>query len=311
MRKSVLLIASIILSSQAFAAADRQIDAGVVQLKEMVSAPATPSAGYVNTYGLSDGYRYFMNSSGTQFRLLDASSFGTNGQLWRTNGSAIGLTTSTFPSTNAVGDLLFGSGLNAYGNLAIGTGDQLLGANAGATSPEYKAATVTAGGAGTFPGALRSNTSLILEDPGAGTDTITLQASTPSAGSYALNLPTADGVYGDVVKTDGEGNLRFEGPLQNEVSSAASITLDFNTGEAQRVELEENATVSFSNARVGAAYLVILVQGGTGGYTVTWPGTVKWGDAEEPVLSGDVGKIDLINFYYDGTNFLGSYAKGF
>lgn len=209
MRKFLLLLSSILLPLHAHAATDRKLDAGNLQFKEMVSAPATPSAGYVNTYGKTDGFRYFMNSSGTEFRILDASSFGTNGQLWRTTGSAIGLTTSTFPSTNSAGDLLYGSGANAYGNLSVGTANQLLGANNGGTAPEYKAATVTSAGAGTFPGALRSNDSLVLEDPGAGTDTITLQAVTPSAGSFTLRLPPADGTNGQAIKTDGAGNLTF------------------------------------------------------------------------------------------------------
>lgn len=49
---------------------------------------------------------------------------------------------------------------------------------------------------------------LILEDAVSG-DTITIQAATPSAGSYTLKLPPADGSNGQVIKTDGAGNLGF------------------------------------------------------------------------------------------------------
>jgi len=57
---------------------------------------------------------------------------------------------------------------------------------------------------------IRSNTSLILEDPGAGSNTVTIQAPTlnPNA-SYTLTLPTDDGTNGQVLSTDGSGNLSW------------------------------------------------------------------------------------------------------
>lgn len=208
MRKYVLILLSLLLPVAAFTAADRVLDTGVLKFKEMVSAPASPSAGYVNTYGLTDGYRYFLDSTGTQRRILDIASFGTNGQLFRTTGSTIGLTTSTFPSTNSAGDTFYGSGSNAWGALSIGTANQLYGVNNAGTAPEYKAVTATAAGALTAAGAIRSNTSLVLEDPGAGSNTVTIQSATPS-GSYTLKLPVADGTNGQALKTDGLGQLSF------------------------------------------------------------------------------------------------------
>lgn len=49
---------------------------------------------------------------------------------------------------------------------------------------------ISSGGALTVPGALRSNTSLILEDPGAGTNTFTIAAGTVSS-SYQMTFPAA------------------------------------------------------------------------------------------------------------------------
>lgn len=61
----------------------------------------------------------------------------------------------------------------------------------GVTGKLIKNSTVTiSSGALTAPGALRSNASLILEDPGAGTNTTTIQAGTVSS-SYSLTLPAA------------------------------------------------------------------------------------------------------------------------
>ena len=57
-------------------------------------------------------------------------------------------------------------------------------------------------------GALKSDTSLILEDPGAGTNTVTIQAPT-LAGSYTLTLPVDDGASSQVLQTDGSGVLSW------------------------------------------------------------------------------------------------------
>lgn len=50
--------------------------------------------------------------------------------------------------------------------------------------------------------------SILLEDPGAGTNTITLQAPTLS-GNYALTLPVDDGTSGQFLQTDGSGILTW------------------------------------------------------------------------------------------------------
>lgn len=60
----------------------------------------------------------------------------------------------------------------------------------------------------TVNGALQSSTSLVLEDPGAGTNTVTIQAPTLS-GNYTLTLPVDDGNAGQLLATDGSGNLSW------------------------------------------------------------------------------------------------------
>lgn len=69
MRKTILLIASLLLPLHAGAAADRQLDAGIVQYKQLASSPATPSAGYTSCYTKTDGKRYCRSSAGTEYLL--------------------------------------------------------------------------------------------------------------------------------------------------------------------------------------------------------------------------------------------------
>jgi hypothetical protein len=47
-----------------------------------------------------------------------------------------------------------------------------------------------------------------------------------------------------------------------------------------------------------------------GGWTVAWPGSVKWSGGAAPTLSGS-GKTDLIAFFFDGTNYFASAALDF
>lgn len=69
-------------------------------------------------------------------------------------------------------------------------------------------------------GALRSDTSLILEETGAGTDTITIQAPSSIAASYSLTLPVDDGMANQILQTDGSGVLSWV------TASAAGGTYD-------------------------------------------------------------------------------------
>ncbi len=104
--------------------------------------------------------------------------------------------------------LVQSGGTGAPTFLAFGSANQLFGTNAAGTDFENKAVTATSAGALTAPGILRSNTSLVLEDPGAGTNTVTVQSPT-LAGDYTLTLPTDDGASNQVLSTNGSGVLSW------------------------------------------------------------------------------------------------------
>lgn len=54
-------------------------------------------------------------------------------------------------------------------------------------------------------GSVRSDTSLVLEETGAGTDTITIQAPASISASYTITLPVDDGTTGQFLSTNGSG----------------------------------------------------------------------------------------------------------
>jgi hypothetical protein len=89
-------------------------------------------------------------------------------------------------------------------------------------------------------------------------------------------------------------------------SGAAQTIPDVTTAQMDTITLTAACTLTFPTAATGKRFRLALVQGGSGSYTVTWPGTVKWPGSTAPTLTTTVGKIDLFQFEcFDGTNWLG------
>ncbi len=91
-----------------------------------------------------------------------------------------------------------------------------------------------------FEGALESNTSFILQDPGVGTNAVTMQAPTLS-GNYTLTLPVDDGNANQVLGTNGSGVTSWvdatSGYSQNsDLTLTASDTIAIGTGNADRLQ---------------------------------------------------------------------------
>lgn len=92
-------------------------------------------------------------------------------------------------------------------------------------------------------------------------------------------------------------------------NSGTAKTINFNKGNVQKVSITGVCTFTFSNPRACTRYMLKLVQG-SGGQAYTWPGTVKWPSGTAPTASG-ASKTDLVMFYYDGTDYFGSYILNY
>ena len=92
----------------------------------------------------------------------------------------------------------------------------------------------------------------------------------------------------------------------------ATQTVNWDEGNNQKVTIDASVTtLTLSNPIAGANYMIQITQGGIGSYTVTWPASVKWQNATSPTLSTAVGKIDVVSFFYNGTDYLGTFALNF
>lgn len=86
-------------------------------------------------------------------------------------------------------------------------------------------------------------------------------------------------------------------------------TIDLDNGINQKLNLGSasgDVTLTISNPQTGAWYKLFVIQGATA-RTLTWPAAVKWANGQAPILSTGNGEIDIINLYYDGTNYFGDW----
>lgn len=105
----------------------------------------------------------------------------------------------------------------------------------------------------------------------------------------ALKYPTADGTSGQVIVTDGSGNLSFATPaggaltnnVRQAVTSSATTTLNLNSGNVIDLTMAANiTTLSFTNVPASGTPILIqiVVKNASDGtaYTIVWPNSVYW-----------------------------------
>lgn len=128
--------------------------------------------------------------------------------------------------------------------------------------------------------------------------------------SVAITPPQGFSISGSPITTSGTIVLT---PLAefDSGNSGSSKTINWDNATGQKSTLTANCTYTFSNLLSGQAYVLRLVQGGAGSFTVTWPAAVKWAGGTPPTLSTAVGAIDVVTIYYDGTNAYASAGLSF
>lgn len=96
-------------------------------------------------------------------------------------------------------------------------------------------------------------------------------------------------------------------------TGGATQTIDWMAGEEYALTLTANCVLTFSNPMSGGRYALVLTQDATGGWTVTWPATVRWPGGVEPTWSTDPGVSDLVDLLYlsDTDTYLAQATLGY
>ena len=215
--------------------------------------------------------------------------------------AATAVTAGSYGSASSVATLTVGADgrLTAAGSTAIAI-------SSGAVSGLGSLATLSALGNITSDGAIGSTTGQIVVTTTSGvlTTAATISASTQVSG---LATVATSGSAADLSGTLALARL----PVTVEKSSAvgnsgSTLTLSLSSASVQTITLSASCTFTMPTATAGATLTVVLSQGGS--YTATFTG-VKWSGGTAPTITTGAGKIDILTFVSDGTNWYGAAVQ--
>ena len=95
------------------------------------------------------------------------------------------------------------------------------------------------------------------------------------------------------------------------VTTTNTIALTNGTVQTATLTASTACTFTMPTATAGKSFVLLLKQAAaTGNGTATFTG-VKFGSAGAPTITATAGKMDILTFIADGTNWYGSIAQGY
>jgi hypothetical protein len=93
----------------------------------------------------------------------------------------------------------------------------------------------------------------------------------------------------------------------------ASATLSIAAGTVLTATLTSATACTFTMPAIvaGKSFLLLLKQPASGTATTATFTGVKWGTLGAPTITATVGKMDILSFISDGTNWYGTIVQGF
>jgi hypothetical protein len=134
-----------------------------------------------------------------------------------------------------------------------------------------------------------------------------------------VNIPTSLTVTGTASASNlsgtNTGDQTWITPTIQTVTYSASPTINWTSKDVSKITLTGNATITNSGAVDGQKIILQLIQGGSGGYTVTFTSDTKFGTSFASItLSTSVGAMDMIGMIYSAVNSkynIVSFAAGY
>ncbi len=119
------------------------------------------------------------------------------------------------------------------------------------------------------------------------------------------NAATLD--VGGKIKADSTISApNFSSTYQDFGSAGGAIAWNMQSGATAGIRLTSNGTITISNVTAGMYGLIRVTQDGTGGRTLTLPSgsrVINSGGSATVVLTQTANAVDILTFFYDGTNY--------
>lgn len=95
-------------------------------------------------------------------------------------------------------------------------------------------------------------------------------------------------------------------------NSGTSKNIDWTAGQKQKITSTGSCTITFT-APLGPSNLTLRIihENSVTAYAYTWPATVKWPGGTKATTTNTANAIDVVSFYYDGTNYYGVGSSNF
>lgn len=266
---------------------------------------------------------------------LDATTEATIEAAIDTLANLTSIQSFTVTLADAGADAFFGwdDSASAYENLSKAEAQAVLGLETSSTDNAIVRFDSTGGN--TQNSGVTIDDSNNLDTPGVISGaTLEADGDTSAGDNAAIGYTAAEGIIitgqgstADVtIKNDADGTVAqvptgttdfefqaaaiFDAEVDNG-NSGTSDTIDWTAGNKQRSTLTGNVTFTFTEPNGPCNLIFKLIQDGTGSRTVTWPGDVLWPGGTAPTLTTDASAVDIVSFYYDGTDFYGQAGLDF
>ena len=91
-----------------------------------------------------------------------------------------------------------------------------------------------------------------------------------------------------------------------------TATIDWNVSQKQKVTITGTGiTCNFADPAGPCNVVLKVVQGDGSDVIATWDTAIKWAGGAAPTLSTGNGEIDILSFYWVGTNYYGVASLDF
>jgi hypothetical protein len=128
-------------------------------------------------------------------------------------------------------------------------------------------------------------------------DTVTGNATV--GGTLGVTGNTTIGSYSETVVAIGT------------VTTANTLTLAVGTVQTATLTASTACTFTMPAATAGKSFILLLKQAATTGNGTATFTSVKWNSGGAPTITATAGKMDILTFVADGTNWYGSYSQGY